>query len=42
MMLVYLKVYTVRGSDIIIHEQIKFQNCKAVQKMLNAVHLTYT
>lgn len=41
MMLLYLKVYTVRGSDIISHEQIKFQNCKALWKMSKAVHLIF-
>lgn len=41
MMLLYLKVYRVRGSDVIFHKQIKFQNCKALWKMSKAVHLIF-
>lgn len=31
----------VRGSDVISHEQIKFQNCKALWKMSKTVHLIF-
>lgn len=41
-MLLYLKVYMVRDLDVIIHEQIKFLNCKALWKMSKAVHLIFT